>query len=336
MRTSTRATAIAVTLGICLTAGACSRSSGGATASGSHKPAASKSAVLIISTLNNPFFVSVKNGAVAEAKQLGIRLDVENANNSSATELNQVTTAVTQKPGALVLDPVDSDSATAMVNMANQAGIPVVGFDREPTGGKLVSFVGYDAIAAGKRAADSLATKLGGKGTIVEIEGTLGTNVAQDRSKGFEQELKKYPGITIVAKQSANFDRGTALNVMTNVLQAHPSITGVYAANDEMAMGVLAALKARGLADKVTLVGNDGILDSLQAIGGGQMYATNAESPYYEGQQVIRLVQDSLAGKSVSSDTTLEGRMVTRQNAGQYCEYLVGLGDSADCPASLR
>ncbi len=120
----------------------------------------------------------------------------------------------------------------------------------------------------------------------------MGTNVAQDRSKDFEEEIAKYPKIQIVAKQSANFDRSQALNVMTNVLQAHPDIKGVYAANDEMAMGVLSALKASNLNKKVILVGNDGIKDVLDAITAGDMYATHAESPFYEGSEVAKIASD--------------------------------------------
>jgi ribose transport system substrate-binding protein len=291
---------------------------------------------MIMSTLNNPFFVSVKNGAAAQAKKDGLQLDVENANNSDSTALNLATTAISKQPGALIIDPVGSESATSSVKAANNANIPVMAFDRQPTGGKLATFVGYDAIQAGRNSADALAKALHDKGEVVEIQGILGTNVAEDRSKGFEQEIAKYPHIKLVAKQAADFDRGTALNVMTNVLQAHPNINGVYAANDEMAMGVLAALKSRNLAGKVQLVGNDGISDALAAIASGQMYATNAESPYALGQQVADLATAVTKGKQVPSNKQLEGELVTKSNVKQYAQHLVAIGDSADVPAQLK
>lgn len=319
---------------LCLAVSACSRTGGN-----SNQPAKSsgkKTAVMIMSTLNNPFFVSVKNGAQAEAKNKGIKLDVQNANNSDSTELNLATTAATKQPGVLILDPVSSQSSTESVKQANNNNIPALAFDRQPAGGRLTAFIGYDAIKAGQNAADALAKAMGGKGQIAEIQGILGTNVAQDRSKGFEQEIAKTPGIKIVAKQPANFDRGTALNVMTNVLQAHPSITGVYAANDEMALGVLAALKARNLVAKVKLVGNDGISDALTAIARGQMYATNAESPYALGQQIIDIAARVIAAKSVEKNKSLEGELVIKSNVKQYCQKLIGIGDSADCPAAAR
>ena len=339
LRLATTAALVSTTA---LSLGACSRSGGtaspGAGSSGAATSSASsnKSAVMIMSTLNNPFFVSVKNGAVAEAPKKGLKLDVQNANNSDATALNLATTALSQKSGILIIDPVGSQSATASVNAANTANVPVMAFDRQPSGGNLATFVGYDAIQAGRNAADALARGMGDKGTIVEIQGILGTNVAEDRSKGFEQQMTKHPGIRTVAKQAADFDRSKALNVMTNILQAHPTINGVYAANDEMALGVLAALKARNLAGKVVLVGNDGISDALAAIAVGQMYATNAESPYELGQQVADLAAQVLNGQPVEKNKKLEGGLVTKATVKKYAQHLVTIGDAADAPPSLR
>lgn len=334
MRTLRTAAVIAV-VSVTALAG-CSRGSDGSDTGSGSKGSGKKNATMIMSTLNNPFFISVKNGAQEQAGKLGIKLDVQNANNSDATALNLATTAVSKQVGALIIDPVSTQSATSAVTQANSAKIPVLGFDRRPGGGKLASFIGYDAIKAGRNAADALASSLHGKGKVVEIQGILGTSVAQDRSKGFEQEIAKYPGIKVIAKQSAGFDRSTALDVMTNILQAHSDIQGVYAANDEMAMGVLAALTSRSLTGKVRLVGNDGISDSLRAIADGQMYATNAESPYALGQKVAALTGNVLGGRSVDTNQVLEGRLVTKANVKAYARYLVSLGDSADVPGSLR
>jgi ribose transport system substrate-binding protein len=327
-------TAIALAAITSLSLAGCSRGgdSGSAAKGGSGK----KDATVIMSTLNNPFFVSVKNGAQAQSTKKGVKLTVQNANNSDATALNLATTAISKQTGVLIMDPVSSQAATASVTQANSANIPVLAFDRKPAGGKLTCFVGYDAVQAGRNAAVALAKAVGDKGKVVEIQGILGTNVAQDRSKGFEEELAKHNGITIIAKQSANFDRAKALDVMTNVLQANPGIDGVYAANDEMAMGVLSALKARSLAGKVKLVSNDGISDALAAVAAGDMYATNAESPFALGQKVTDLTADILAGKPVPADDTLQGKLVTKDNVKEYAGFLTGIGDSADVPPTLR
>lgn len=286
---------------------------------------------LVISTLNNPFFVSVADGAKKQAKESGMDLDVQNANNSDQTALNQTTTALTKKPGVLIIDPVGSQSGGSMTEQANQAKVPVVAFDRKPDSGELASFIGYDAIQAGKEAAKSLAESIGEKGKIVEIQGILGTSVAQDRSKGFNEGIEAYPNIEVVAKQSADFDRGKALDVMTNVLQGNSDINGVYAANDEMALGVVAALKARDLTGKVKVVGNDGIGDALKAVQAGTMYSTHAESPFVLGKEVVDLSLKVAQKKSVEKNTVLEGRLVTKDEVSSFCDYLKKQGDTDTC-----
>jgi ribose transport system substrate-binding protein len=288
-------------------------------------------ATLVISTLNNPFFVSVADGAKEAASSAGAKLDVQNANNSDQTALNATTTALTKKPGVLIIDPVGSESGGTMTTQANQAKVPVVAFDRQPDSGELASFIGYDAIQAGKEAAKSLAQAIGEKGKVVEIQGILGTNVAQDRSKGFNEGIKAYPGIQVVAKQSADFDRGKALDVMTNVLQGNADIQGVYAANDEMALGVVAALKARNLTGTVKVVGNDGIGDALKAVQDGTMYSTHAESPFVLGKQVVALSLKVVAKKPVEKNTVLEGQLVTKDKVSTFCDYLKKQGDDDTC-----
>lgn len=326
MNWSRRTLALTAVAAVTISLAGCNRQ----TESGSGGEETVKS-TLVISTLNNPFFVSVADGAKAQAEEVGMDLDVQNANNSDQTALNQTTTALTKKPGVLIIDPVGSQSGGSMTQQANQAKVPVVAFDRKPDSGELASFIGYDAIQAGREAAKSLAESIGERGKVVEIQGILGTNVAQDRSKGFNEGIKAYPNIEVVAKQSADFDRGKALDVMTNVLQGNSDINAVYAANDEMALGVVAALKARNLTGKVKVVGNDGIGDALKAVQAGTMYSTHAESPFVLGKEVVDLSLRVAQKKSVEKDTVLEGRLVTKDKVGGFCDYLEEQGDSDTC-----
>jgi ribose transport system substrate-binding protein len=317
-----QALAAACVLALGITAVGCS-----STTSGSSK----KSATLIISTLSNPFFVSVQQGAKDEAAKLGWTLDVQNANNSDQASLDQATAALAKNPSVLIVDPTSSDSGGSIVKAANQANVPVVAFDRKPNGGELKAFIGYDAVQAGKNAAKSLGEALGGKGKVIELQGILGNNVAQDRSKGFNEGIKAFPNIQIVAVQSAGFDRSKALDVMTNLLQAHPDVDGVYAANDEMAMGVISALKASNLTGKVKVVGNDGIADAITAIRNGQMYSTNAESPYALGQEVMKLAVAVAEGNTYDADTVLQGTLVDQAGVTAYCAKLAEIGDTTTC-----
>jgi len=318
---------VAVVTSTALSLTACNRSSPSAQAGESK----ATSATLVISTLNNPFFVSVADGAKAKAKALGANIDVQNANNADQASLDLASTALSKKPSVLIIDPVSSASGGSIVTQANSGGVPVVAFDRMPQGGDLKAFIGYDAIQAGKNGAKALGEAVGGKGKVVEIQGIMGTSVAQERSKGFESGIKEFPGISVVATQPAEFDRGKALDVMTNVLQSHRDITGVYAANDEMAMGVIAALKAAGLSGKVKVVGNDGIADAVKAIKDGSLYATNAESPFALGSEVMGLAGQVAAGQKVEKNKVLEGSLVKTADVSTYCAKLAALGDTATC-----
>jgi ABC-type sugar transport system substrate-binding protein len=318
---------VAVATSTALSLAACNRSSPSAEAGA----AKATSATLVISTLNNPFFVSVADGAKAKAKALGASIDVQNANNADQASLDMSSAALSKKPSVLIIDPVSSASGGSIVTQANSAGVPVVAFDRMPQGGDLKAFIGYDAVQAGKNGAKALGEAVGGKGKVVEIQGIMGTSVAQERSKGFEAGIKQFPGISVVATQPAEFDRGKALDVMTNILQSHHDIVGVYAANDEMAMGVIAALKAAGLSGKVKVVGNDGIADAVKAIKDGSLYATNAESPFALGSEVMGLAGQVANGQKVEKNKVLEGSLVKAAGVKAYCAKLATLGDTATC-----
>ncbi|MBA2417831.1 MAG: substrate-binding domain-containing protein [Nocardioidaceae bacterium] len=323
MRLSRTATTIALAATTLLAFTGCGR--------GEDEASSGQSATLVMSTLNNPFFVSVADGAKDGADDLGIELSVENANNSDQTALDLTIDAVTQDPDVLIIDPVSSEGGAAMVKQANQASVPVMAFDRRPASGDLANFIGYDAIAAGREGAKSLAEAIGEKGTVVEIQGIMGTNVAQDRSEGFQEEMGSYPGIDVVATQAAEFDRGQALDVMTNILQANPDIDGVYAANDEMALGVVAALESRGLTGKVQVVGNDGIADALAAVAAGDMYSTHAESPYALGKEVIKIADAIASGDAPSEDEVLQGTLVKKADVPDYCAEIEEIGDTETC-----
>jgi ABC-type sugar transport system substrate-binding protein len=289
-----------------------------------------KSATLVISTLNNPFFVSVGDGAKDQAAKLGVSLDVQNANNNDTSSLNQAT-ALVKKPGVLLLDPTSSEAGGSITVKANQADVPVVAFDRVPDQGKLAAFIGYDAVQAGKNGAKALCEAVGGSGKVAELQGLLGTSVARDRSKGFKAGMKDCPGVDVVAVQSADFDRGKALDVTTNILQANPGITGIYGANDEMALGAVAAVKSRGLLSTIKIVGNDGIGDALAAVKSGEMYATNAESPFALGQEVAKIGHAVATGEKVEESRVLQGQLVTGSGVDKFCSYLRGIGDLVTC-----
>ena len=200
---------------------------------------------LLVSTLNNPFFVDLRDGAQAEAKKLGVDLQVSDAQNDSAKQQDQAQNAQSQGAKAVIINPVDSDAAGPAVAPLLSANLPVISVDRSVTGEKVTSHIASDNVAGGAQAADTLANSMGEKGEVLILQGIPGAASTRDRGKGFKDRIKKYSNIKVVAEQTANFDRAEALNVATNLLQSHPNATGIYAENDEMALGAIQALGAK-------------------------------------------------------------------------------------------
>ncbi|QGU94657.1 substrate-binding domain-containing protein [Clostridium bovifaecis] len=285
-------------------------------AEGESKETSGKKIVIGLSmnTLNNPFFVDVKDGAVKAAGENGAEIIVTDAQNQPNKQLTDIENLIQKKPDVLIIDPADSEAVISAIETANEKKIPVITIDRASKGGEVVSHIGFDAIHSGNIAGDYIAKALSGKGKVVEIMGIMGTNVAQDRSKGFNEAIAKNPNIKVVAQQSADFDRAKAMTVMENILQANPEIDAVYAANDEMALGALEAIEASGRLDKITLIGCDAIDPAIAAIKAGKQEATIAEPPFFLGKNAVQTALKVLKGESVEKNVILDSTLVTKEN----------------------
>ncbi|MFE7060768.1 substrate-binding domain-containing protein [Sutcliffiella sp. NPDC057660] len=272
---------------------------------------------LAMNTLNNPFFVDLKEGAEETAKEEGIELIITDSQGDPSKQLSDVENILQKNPDLLILNPVDSDAAAQIVLIANEQNVPVITVDRQAAGGEVVSHIGFDALKSGNIAGTFLSEILKGKGKVVEIQGILGTNVGRDRSQGFNDHLKGFDGIEIVASQSANFDRGEALKVMEDILQANPEIDAVYAANDEMVMGALSAIEAAGRLDEIIVIGTDAIDPALDAIREKKLEATIAEPPFFLGREAIHTAIKILNDEEVDDMITLENTLVTEENVDE-------------------
>ena len=262
---------MALTLSLGILTGCSSKDSAGKDSAGSKKIG------LVVSTLNNPFFVTLKEGAEKKAKELGYELVVLDSENDPAKEVSNMEDITTKGVSLVLLNPVDSDAAAASVQVANGASIPVITLDRAANGGKVETHIASDNIAGGKMAGQYLVEQLGGKGNIVELEGIAGSSAARDRGQGFEQGIKG-SGLKVVSKQAADFDRTKGLSVMENILQGNQDIKAVFAQNDEMALGAQKALADAGMKD-VLIVGFDATDDAVKAVKDGKMAATVAQQP---------------------------------------------------------
>ncbi|GGS44818.1 substrate-binding domain-containing protein [Streptomyces parvus] len=270
-----------------------------------------------LSTLNNPFFVQMKEGAQAEAEKAGIDLTVTDAQNDASQQANQLQNFTSSGVSSIIVNPVDSDAVGPGVRSANKADIPVIAADRGVNKADTATLVASDNVAGGKLAADALADKLGGKGSIVILQGTAGTSASRERGAGFAEGLKAYPDIKVVAKQPADFDRTKGLDVMTNLIQSHPGVTGVFAENDEMALGAAKALGSKA-GKSVSVVGFDGTPDGLKAVEAGTLYASVAQQPAELGKIAVRNAVKAAKDEKVASTVKVPVKVVTRENVADF------------------
>lgn len=265
---------------------------------------------LSVSTLNNPFFVSLRDGVVKEAKSLGMEVIIVDAQNDSAKQVNDVEDLIQQGVDALLINPTDSASISTAVQSANNIGIPVVTLDRSADKGIVEALVASDNIKGGEMAANYMIEKLGERAQVIELEGVPGASATRERGQGFHNIADEK--LTIIAKQAADFDRTKGLTVMENLLQANPDVKAVFAHNDEMALGAIEAINSSG--KDVMVIGFDGNDDALNAIKSGDMEATVAQQPELIGKLAVDAARDVLQGKKVEEIIAAPLKLVTKDN----------------------
>jgi ribose transport system substrate-binding protein len=294
-------------IGVCaLTFGglvACSREAAVDGGSAARAPGNSPLIGLSISTLNNPFFVALRDGAQAEAAALGLHLITVDAQNDPAKQIASVEDLIQRKAAVILLNPTDSDALANVVKEATAAGIKVISLDRAVNGAPVSTHIASDNVAGGRMAAAFLLKKLGGRGNLVELEGIPGSSAARERGDGFEEVVKDDPNVKVVAEQPANFDRAKGLSVMENILQGNHDVQGVFAQNDEMALGAERAIEEAGLRD-VVVVGFDATPDGVAAVKAGKLAGTVQQRPELIGKLGVdaakRLIDGEPVQKSIS------------------------------------
>ena len=257
-----------------------------------------------LSTLNNPFFVSIREGVEEAAGKEGVETVITDAQNDSSTQSNQVEDLITQGVDLIVINPVDSTAIATSVEKANEAKIPVICVDRGSDQGELVSFIASNNVEGGKLAGEYILEKVGENAEVIQLEGIPGASSTRERGEGFEEAPNGK--ITLLASQTANFDRAEGMTVMENLLQAHPDVKAVFCQNDEMALGASEAIKASG--KDVTIVGFDGNEDAIKAVEEGNLSATVAQKPKEMGRLAIETAIKYLKGEKVEEtvDSPLE------------------------------
>lgn len=267
---------------------------------------------LSISTLNNPFFVDLRDGAQAQAGRAKVALLVVDAQDDAARQASQIEDLIQKKVAVIAINPTDSDAIVPTIKKINAAKIPVITVDRGAKGGLVTAHIASDNVAGGKMAAQYVGKRLKGKGNVVMLEGIAGTSAARDRGKGFRDGLKQYPGIKLVAVQTADFNRDKGLTVMENILQAQKNIDAVFAQNDEMALGAIKAIQAAKRQDKIFVVGFDATADALTAVQDGTLAATIQQQPKLMGQLAVETAVKLIRKQAVKNFTPVQLKLVTK------------------------
>ncbi len=266
---------------------------------------------LSLSTLNNPFFVTLGDGAQEAADAAGVELVVVDAQDDPAQEATNIEDLIQQGVSAILVNPTDADAIVPSIQKANEASIPVFTIDRGAAGGEVVAHIASDNVAGGMLAGEFLCDAIGGEGKAVELEGIAGTSAARDRGQGFNDYLaSSCSGVEVIARQTANFNRAEGLTVFENILQAEPEIDAVFAHNDEMILGAIEAAKAAGRDGEIVFVGFDAVDDAVAAVDAGDLAATIAQQPAVMGQLGVETAAAFLGGASVDDFTPVDLALV--------------------------
>ncbi len=246
-----------------------------------------------ISTLNNPFFVKIKDGIEKEAKKQGVKVKFADAQDDAAKQANDIDDLIQQKVDYLIVNPTDSDAISGSIQIANDEAIPVITLDRDVAKGDVASFIASDNIKGGEMGGKLIVDELGKDAKVAELEGVPGASATRERGKGFHNVADQ--SLDVVSKQSAKFNRTEGLNVTQNIIQAHPEIQAIFAQNDEMALG---AVEAIGNKD-IKVVGFDGNEDAIKSVEKGKLFATVAQQPNLMGEESVKTIIDLYNGKKV-------------------------------------
>jgi ribose transport system substrate-binding protein len=268
--------------------------------------------------LTNPYFQAVRVGTETAAKTLGVKVIqyVPTKPDSIPEQLSQVEDVIVKKPDAIVFVPVDYKALVPAVEKINSAGIPVTNITDRSAGGNFVAFVGADDYSIGLAIARRLLTAIGGKGNVIILEGVKGSLTSTNRVRGFNDALKEYPNVKLLASQPANFQRLNALQVMENLMQSFPSIEGVLAANDPMAVGAIEALE--GANRKAMVIGINGSKEAVELIKSDKLLASGDFNGFIQGCIGTQIAVRNLRKQSTPKEVMLKPIVIDKTNLTPY------------------
>lgn len=266
---------------------------------------------LSVSTQNNPFFVTLVEGAEAAAQELGVKLTVVDAGDDVTKQASDIEDLVSKQVGVLIVNPVDSDAVSSAVSSAVSRGVKVISVDRAVNGVEIDCQIASDNVAGAEMATQYIVDTLGEGIKVAELQGTVGASAAIDRGQGFHNVADEK--LDVVSSQPANFDRTEGMSVMENMVQSNGDIQAVFAANDEMALGAVEAISGAG--KDIMVVGFDATDDAIEAIKAGRMDATIAQQPDLIGKTAVEQAVKLIDGETIDKAIPVEVTLITKDNA---------------------
>lgn len=278
----------------------------------------------VVTTLSNPYFVTMVNGAKTEAaKTPGVQLLVQAPDQAVQVgqQIDDIDNLIAQHVNVLCIVPADSKGVIPAIAKANQANIPVLILDNKidsaaalAAGVHTITYIGSDNFAGGKLAGQFMVKELPNGGNVAILEGVSGVDAAIQRKAGFLSAIAATPNIKVVASQPADWDQEKALNLTQNILQAHPNLKGIFASNDEMALGAVQAVQSSHKDHQIVIIGYDAIAASLAAIRSGGMDATVAQMPDQVGQFGAKYALEVVNGHSIATNIPTGVKLITRSD----------------------
>ncbi len=266
-----------------------------------------------ISTMTNPFFVSMAEGAQAKAKELDVDFVLVDAGDDAAKQISDIEDLIERGIKVLILNPVDSAAVSSVTKTAMEKGIKVVAVDRYVDGVDIDSYIGTDNVKAAETASMTLLDALDDGDDIIVLEGVPGASSAIDRYQGFKNVAEGK--VNIVASQTANFNRAEALTVAEDLLKAHPNVKAIYSMNDEMALGALEAIKAAGKTPGVDILvtGFDAGDDAVDAVNAGDLLYTVEQKTTEMGEVSIETAVKWFKGEDVPKEQPIDIIVITKK-----------------------
>jgi len=288
------------------------------------KPGKKLTIALVTKALNNPFWgymkeefekVCIANGVDS------IYLAPTKANNLEE-QTRLVEDLIQRKVDGIVLVPVDSDGIVPVIKRANAAGVPISLANSKAFGGQVVTLSAIENYDAMIQLAEYMMGRLNGRGKIIVLEGPAGAQTNTDRLKALKDVLKKYPNVTVLASQTADFQRAKGMQVMENLAQTYSNFDAVISMNDEMALGAIEALDASKRLGKVLISGFDASDAALQAVYDGKMAVTMDQNPRKQAGDAAQALIDFINGKKVPDRIVTPGIAVTKDNIMLYASRI--------------